>query len=46
MTGEKIIGKNNGIGVALGLVFLSGCAALVYQVLWMKQIGLLSLKGK
>jgi len=27
--------------IALGLVFLSGFAALVYQVLWMKQIGLL-----
>jgi hypothetical protein len=40
MTGEKTIGENSGIGVALGLVFLSGFAALVYQVLWMKQIGL------
>ena len=28
-------------GVALGLVFLSGFAALIYQVLWMKQAGLL-----
>lgn len=37
-TSEK---RNSGIGVALGLVFLSGFAALVYQVLWMKQIGLL-----
>lgn len=27
--------------IALGLVFLSGFAALVYQVLWMKQAGLL-----
>ncbi|MCH7225978.1 fused MFS/spermidine synthase [Haloferula sp. A504] len=27
--------------VALGLVFASGFAALIYQVLWMKQIGLL-----
>ena len=32
---------NNGTGVALGLVFLSGFAALIYQVLWMKQLGLL-----
>jgi len=32
---------NNGIRAALVLVFLSGFAALVYQVLWMKQIGLL-----
>eukprot|EP01051_Picozoa_sp_SAG22_P036966 SAG22_NODE_18189_length_291_cov_1.067708_2_plen_63_part_01 len=32
---------NNKIGLALGLVFLSGFAALVYQVLWMKQLGLL-----
>ena len=32
---------SNGTGIALGLVFLSGFAALVYQVLWMKQIGLL-----
>jgi spermidine synthase len=32
---------SSGIGVALGLVFFSGFAALVYQVLWMKQIGLL-----
>lgn len=31
----------HGTGVALGLVFLSGLAALIYQVLWMKQIGLL-----
>ncbi len=31
----------HGIGVALGLVFLSGFAALIYQVLWMKQMGLL-----
>src|SRR5210317_458757 len=31
----------NGTGIALGLVFLSGFAALVYQVLWMKQLGLL-----
>ena len=33
--------RNNGTGIALGLVFLSGFAALVYQVLWMKQAGLL-----
>ena len=32
---------NRGTGVALGLVFLSGFAALVYQVLWMRQLGLL-----
>lgn len=38
---EKLTQRSNGIGVALGLVFLSGFAALVYQVLWMKQIGLL-----
>lgn len=31
----------HGAGVAVGLVFLSGFAALIYQVLWMKQIGLL-----
>lgn len=31
----------HGTGVALGLVFLSGFAALIYQVLWMKQISLL-----
>lgn len=29
------------IGIALVLVFLSGFSALIYQVLWMKQIGLL-----
>lgn len=29
------------IGVALTLVFFSGFSALMYQVLWMKQIGLL-----
>ncbi|MBT8043481.1 MAG: fused MFS/spermidine synthase, partial [Verrucomicrobiae bacterium] len=34
-------GNGAGTGVALGLVFLSGFAALVYQVLWMKQLGLL-----
>jgi spermidine synthase len=33
--------SNNGTGFALGLVFLSGFVALVYQVLWMKQLGLL-----
>ena len=32
---------NGETGLVLGLVFLSGFAALVYQVLWMKQIGLL-----
>jgi len=37
----KVVKPSNGIGVALGLIFLSGFAALVYQVLWMKQIGLL-----
>lgn len=34
-------GNEIGIGAALGLVFLSGFAALIYQVLWMKQNGLL-----
>lgn len=33
--------ESKGTGIALGLVFLSGFAALIYQVLWMKQIGLL-----
>ncbi len=33
--------RNTETGAALGLVFLSGFAALIYQVLWMKQIGLL-----
>ncbi len=33
--------KKHETGVALSLVFLSGFAALVYQVLWMKQLGLL-----
>ncbi|MFK7910610.1 MAG: fused MFS/spermidine synthase, partial [Akkermansiaceae bacterium] len=32
---------NKNIGLALALVFLSGFAALIYQVLWMKQLGLL-----
>ncbi|PQJ29466.1 hypothetical protein [Rubritalea profundi] len=32
---------NNGTKLALALVFLSGFAALIYQVLWMKQLGLL-----
>jgi spermidine synthase len=32
---------NSKVGLALSLVFLSGFAALVYQVLWMKQLGLL-----
>ena len=32
---------NNGAKLALALVFLSGFAALIYQVLWMKQLGLL-----
>lgn len=27
--------------IILGLIFLSGCAGLVYEVLWMKQLGLL-----
>lgn len=38
---KQSIKTKNGIEVALGLVFLSGFAALIYQVLWMKQIGLL-----
>lgn len=38
---EKSAKGSHGTAVALGLVFLSGFAALVYQVLWMKQIGLL-----
>lgn len=33
--------QNRQAGLALGLVFLSGFAALIYQVLWMKQLGLL-----
>ena len=33
--------SRNETGIALGLVFLSGFSALMYQVLWMKQIGLL-----
>ncbi len=33
--------SRNETGIALGLVFLSGFSALIYQVLWMKQIGLL-----
>ena len=37
---DPIMIKNR-TGFALGLVFLSGFAALIYQVLWMKQIGLL-----
>ncbi len=32
---------NKGTGLALGLVFVSGFVALIYQVLWMKQLGLL-----
>lgn len=38
---DPSVKANNGIGAALVLVFLSGFAALVYQVLWMKQIGLI-----
>jgi len=38
---DNYANKCSSTGVALGLVFLSGFAALVYQVLWMKQIGLL-----
>lgn len=37
----KNITRGDGVGIALGLVFLSGFAALIYQVLWMKQAGLL-----
>jgi len=39
--GEHSQNVGNKTAIALGLVFLSGFAALVYQVLWMKQIGLL-----
>ncbi|QTN32835.1 fused MFS/spermidine synthase [Akkermansiaceae bacterium] len=39
-TSEKT-NRGTATAPALGLVFLSGFAALVYQVLWMKQIGLL-----
>lgn len=38
---ETPANRNKGTATALALVFLSGFAALVYQVLWMKQIGLL-----
>ena len=41
MMDDKAVRGRNGTAVALGLVFLSGFAALIYQVLWMKQIGLL-----
>lgn len=40
MSGQ-VAGPAHGVKWVLGLVFFSGFAALVYQVLWMKQIGLL-----
>jgi spermidine synthase len=38
---DELENPKNGLGVALGLVFVSGFVALIYQVLWMKQLGLL-----
>ncbi|MFK7852263.1 MAG: fused MFS/spermidine synthase [Akkermansiaceae bacterium] len=38
---ENRNGRVSGISASLGLVFFSGFAALIYQVLWMKQNGLL-----
>lgn len=38
---DQLEKTNKGTGIALGLVFVSGFVALVYQVLWMKQLGLL-----
>lgn len=37
----RVAGRPHAARWVLGLVFFSGFAALVYQVLWMKQIGLL-----
>ncbi len=40
---DELEKPNNGAGIALALVlvFVSGFVALIYQVLWMKQLGLL-----
>tara|TARA_B110000908_G_scaffold102567_1_gene120838 strand:+ start:3113 stop:5800 length:2688 start_codon:yes stop_codon:yes gene_type:complete len=38
---DELENPKNRLGVALGLVFVSGFVALIYQVLWMKQLGLL-----
>ncbi len=38
---EKVIPSPKGGGLIVWLVFASGFAGLVYQVLWMKQLGLL-----
>lgn len=38
---ESRLLKKQETAIALALVFLSGFAALVYQILWMKQLGLL-----
>jgi spermidine synthase len=38
---DELENPKNELGLALSLVFVSGFVALIYQVLWMKQLGLL-----